>query len=227
MNKSLTYLLLIAALLATSTTFAADASFHIEEATISGTQKAIQEGRITCQGVVQAYINRIKAYNGQCTTARATPCAETSSMITLINTALIAWHRPALAPERTLASVAATERLMNRSTAMTTIEQAAIASVRPRWGGALCGVAPSVVNSMTRPAHTAMAEAMSLGEGHRRCSTDANDIANSSWVDINGWTAETDPIWRAVACTPLPTTLVSQPRPRPCCWSAGRRSTPR
>jgi amidase len=47
-------------------TWAADA-FHIEEATIAGTQAAIQDGAITCQGVVQAYINRIKAYNGTCT----------------------------------------------------------------------------------------------------------------------------------------------------------------
>jgi amidase len=46
---------------------AADGKFHIEEATIAGTHKAIQDGTITCKGVVQAYIDRIKAYNGTCT----------------------------------------------------------------------------------------------------------------------------------------------------------------
>ena len=46
---------------------AADGKFRLEEATIASTHKAIQEGTITCQGIVQAYINRIKAYNGTCT----------------------------------------------------------------------------------------------------------------------------------------------------------------
>jgi Asp-tRNA(Asn)/Glu-tRNA(Gln) amidotransferase A subunit family amidase len=57
--------------LALSTAFGSSAifaaGFHIEEATVASTQKAIQDGTITCQGVVQAYINRIKAYNGTCT----------------------------------------------------------------------------------------------------------------------------------------------------------------
>ena len=39
-------------------------SFHIEEATIADVQRAIQQGQTTCQGVVQAYIERAKAYNG-------------------------------------------------------------------------------------------------------------------------------------------------------------------
>jgi Asp-tRNA(Asn)/Glu-tRNA(Gln) amidotransferase A subunit family amidase len=42
-------------------------AFDVEEATIAGTQKAIQDGKITCRGVVQAYLDRIKAYNGTCT----------------------------------------------------------------------------------------------------------------------------------------------------------------
>jgi amidase len=41
--------------------------FHLEEATIADTQRAIQQGKITCQGVIQAYLNRVKAYNGTCT----------------------------------------------------------------------------------------------------------------------------------------------------------------
>ena len=41
--------------------------FHLHEATIRDIHDAIQAGQITCQGVVQAYINRAKAYNGVCT----------------------------------------------------------------------------------------------------------------------------------------------------------------
>lgn len=41
--------------------------FQLQEATISGIHNAIKEGQITCQGLVQSYINRAKAYNGVCT----------------------------------------------------------------------------------------------------------------------------------------------------------------
>src|SRR5262245_36245189 len=41
--------------------------FKLEEATIASTHKAIQDGTITCTKITQAYINRIKAYNGTCT----------------------------------------------------------------------------------------------------------------------------------------------------------------
>jgi Asp-tRNA(Asn)/Glu-tRNA(Gln) amidotransferase A subunit family amidase len=41
--------------------------FQVVDATIADTQKAIQSGEITCKGVVQQYIDRIKAYNGTCT----------------------------------------------------------------------------------------------------------------------------------------------------------------
>jgi Asp-tRNA(Asn)/Glu-tRNA(Gln) amidotransferase A subunit family amidase len=41
--------------------------FHLEEASISDIHKAIQSKEITCQGLVQAYINRAAAYNGVCT----------------------------------------------------------------------------------------------------------------------------------------------------------------
>jgi amidase len=41
--------------------------FHLQEATIPDIQNAIRSGEITCQGVVRAYINRAKAYNGVCT----------------------------------------------------------------------------------------------------------------------------------------------------------------
>ena len=41
--------------------------FRIEEASIADIQNAIKNGRTTCQGVVQAYLERAKAYNGACT----------------------------------------------------------------------------------------------------------------------------------------------------------------
>ncbi len=45
----------------------ARADFAIEEATIDGMQAAIEAGETTCRDVVQAYVNRAKAYNGICT----------------------------------------------------------------------------------------------------------------------------------------------------------------
>src|SRR5262245_18199103 len=42
-------------------------TFEVEEATIANIQAAITSGRTTCRGVVQAYIERAKAYNGVCT----------------------------------------------------------------------------------------------------------------------------------------------------------------
>jgi amidase len=54
-------------LLLASGVVSAQGAFNVEEATIASTQKAIQDGKVTCQGVVQAYIDRIKAYNGTCT----------------------------------------------------------------------------------------------------------------------------------------------------------------
>jgi len=41
--------------------------FDVVEATIDDIQNAIQNGETTCVGVVQAYIERAKAYNGVCT----------------------------------------------------------------------------------------------------------------------------------------------------------------
>jgi Asp-tRNA(Asn)/Glu-tRNA(Gln) amidotransferase A subunit family amidase len=39
----------------------------MEEASIPDIQNAIKSGRTTCQGLVKAYIQRAKAYNGACT----------------------------------------------------------------------------------------------------------------------------------------------------------------
>jgi hypothetical protein len=41
--------------------------FQIEESSIADIQNAIKSGQSTCRGVVQAYIDRAKAYNGICT----------------------------------------------------------------------------------------------------------------------------------------------------------------
>jgi amidase len=38
--------------------------FHVQEATIDDVHRAIRSGQITCQGLVRAYLNRAKAYNG-------------------------------------------------------------------------------------------------------------------------------------------------------------------
>src|SRR5262245_41159288 len=45
----------------------AQGQFHFQEATINDVHAAIKGGEITCQGLVQAYMNRAKAYNGMCT----------------------------------------------------------------------------------------------------------------------------------------------------------------
>src|SRR5262245_1857107 len=40
--------------------------FHLLEATIPDVHRAIQEGQVTCRGLVEAYLNRARAYNGTC-----------------------------------------------------------------------------------------------------------------------------------------------------------------
>ncbi len=46
---------------------AQQSGFHVEEASISDIQSAIRSGQTTCVGVVKAYLERAKAYNGVCT----------------------------------------------------------------------------------------------------------------------------------------------------------------
>jgi amidase len=52
---------------ATPDVASAAGKFHLEEATIDSIHDAIKSGEITCKGLVQAYFNRVKAYNGVCT----------------------------------------------------------------------------------------------------------------------------------------------------------------
>ena len=49
------------------TAASAQSAFPIEEATIGGIQRAIQRGETTCVQVVEAYVERARAYNGICT----------------------------------------------------------------------------------------------------------------------------------------------------------------
>jgi amidase len=60
--------LVLAAILSISSYAVADKkSFQIEESSIDELHKAIQKGKTTCVDVVQAYIDRARAYNGVCT----------------------------------------------------------------------------------------------------------------------------------------------------------------
>lgn len=59
-------------------------SFQLEEATIADVHRAIQDGRITCQGLVQAYLDRAKAYNGisnQLVTADGAPIRQAPGQV--------------------------------------------------------------------------------------------------------------------------------------------------
>src|SRR5918996_5249102 len=40
--------------------------FHLVEATIADVHRGIQLGQVSCRALVQAYINRARAYNGTC-----------------------------------------------------------------------------------------------------------------------------------------------------------------
>ena len=50
-----------------TTAASAQGAFQIEEATIGGIQRAIRQGETTCVQVVEAYLERARAYNGVCT----------------------------------------------------------------------------------------------------------------------------------------------------------------
>src|SRR5262245_51461948 len=58
---------MLVTLLPTSSLAQGERPFRLQEATIDEIHAAIQRGEITCQGLVQAYLNRAKAYDGMCT----------------------------------------------------------------------------------------------------------------------------------------------------------------
>jgi hypothetical protein len=58
--------------------------FHLEEATIEQMHQAIQDGQISCRGLVEAFVERARAYNGVCTqlvTIDGAPVAPSSGPI--------------------------------------------------------------------------------------------------------------------------------------------------
>jgi len=61
------WLSLAGALLASVPLVGAAQGFRVEESTIEDVQRAIQRGETTCLEVVQAYVERARAYNGICT----------------------------------------------------------------------------------------------------------------------------------------------------------------
>ena len=65
MSRATRALFLLAAIIAAAEGASSQQSpFHLQEATIDDLHRAIQNGQITCRGVVRLYINRAKAYNG-------------------------------------------------------------------------------------------------------------------------------------------------------------------
>ena len=81
--RKLNYSLATLMAIATSTTLRSQ-SFYVEETSITGIQRAIQSGQTSCRQVVQAYIDRAKAYNGVCTalvTKDGAPIAPTAGMM--------------------------------------------------------------------------------------------------------------------------------------------------
>ena len=76
--------LLIIALAVLLPGFACAQQFQVEEASINDIQAAIRSGKVTCEGVVRAYLARAKAYNGVCTallTKDGNPIPATTGMI--------------------------------------------------------------------------------------------------------------------------------------------------
>jgi amidase len=75
---------LMTCLLLSPGAFAAQGTFTLQEATINDVHRGIQQGTLTCKGLVQAYLNRAKAYNGICTaliTADGKPVSATLGQV--------------------------------------------------------------------------------------------------------------------------------------------------
>jgi amidase len=58
------FFLLVITLAAANAAHSQQTDFHLQDATIDDVHRAIRDGRITCKGLIQLYINRAKAYNG-------------------------------------------------------------------------------------------------------------------------------------------------------------------
>src|SRR5687767_7446719 len=66
MRRKLTIALMLAVAATTAMTAQRPARFHLQEATIADIQRALQAKQITTVGLVELYLNRIKAYDGPC-----------------------------------------------------------------------------------------------------------------------------------------------------------------
>jgi amidase len=64
---SIRFILILCAASAGCARQAEPPAFHLQEATIAGIHTAITTGQTSCRAIVEAYINRAKAYNGVCT----------------------------------------------------------------------------------------------------------------------------------------------------------------
>ena len=60
-------LLLVPGIVAAQPETSRSEGFRLEEATIEGIHRAIYDGEVSCEGLVRAYVERARAYNGACT----------------------------------------------------------------------------------------------------------------------------------------------------------------
>jgi Asp-tRNA(Asn)/Glu-tRNA(Gln) amidotransferase A subunit family amidase len=84
MPTSVPVVLLLCAVAAAGCARAAPPEFHLQEATIESIHAAITTGQTSCRAIVEAYINRAKAYNGVCTslvTADGAPIPATTGAV--------------------------------------------------------------------------------------------------------------------------------------------------
>ena len=81
---SLRTILLLCVLAATGCSRPTPPAFHLQEATIESIHAAITSGETSCRAIVEAYINRAKAFNGVCTalvTRDGAPVAEAKGAV--------------------------------------------------------------------------------------------------------------------------------------------------
>ena len=58
------FAVVLAALAVAHTVQSQESPFQLVEATIADVHRAIQQGQMTCRGLVEAYVSRARAYNG-------------------------------------------------------------------------------------------------------------------------------------------------------------------
>ena len=81
---SVLVILILCAMIASCARQAPPSPFHLQETTIAGIHTAITTGQTSCRAIVEAYINRAKAYNGVCTslvTAEGAPIPSSTGVV--------------------------------------------------------------------------------------------------------------------------------------------------